>query len=128
MTNSLNYVPGTCNIGREEIKARKKVAVFSMLFAIALIVVLILVHADKLWRLCLFFPVTSLAIGIQQVYFKFCVGFGMKGYFNFSELGKMDSITEAEFRKKDRAKATQMIAAGISAALVAAVVFYFLPF
>ncbi len=128
MNPSPEYVPGTCNIGPAEIKARRKAAVFSLVLSIAVILLLLLVDANRIWRLILFIPVASLVVGFQQTYFKFCVGFGMKGLFNFGDLGKNDTIEQAEFRQKDRKKALQMIVTGIVAGLIVAILFYLLPF
>ena len=122
------YIPGVCNIGKEEMKRRKIAALSSLAVTVILIVVLLLLPENRLWRLTLFVPVTSFAVSFQQWYFHFCVAFGIKGIFNFGNLGKSDTIQQAEFRKKDRAKAWQMINTGIVAGIIASLVFYYLPF
>jgi hypothetical protein len=39
----------------------------------------------------------------------FCAGFGMRGVFNFGpSIGKTDTVSQAEFRAKDRRKAQQI--------------------
>lgn len=123
-----HYIPGVCNIGKDEMKRRKIAALSSLAVTIILIVVLLLLPENRLWRLTLFVPVTSFAVSFQQWYFRFCVAFGIKGIFNLGNLGKSDTIQQAEFRKKDRAKAWQMINTGIVAGIIAATVFYYLPF
>jgi hypothetical protein len=46
------------------------------------------------------------AEGFLQAALHFCAGFGMKGVFNFgSELGKTETVEQAEFRRKDQRKA-----------------------
>jgi hypothetical protein len=121
------YIPGTCNIGPAEIKARRIAAMFAAILSVVLIIVLMLLHADKLWRLTLFFPATSVAISFQQVYFHFCVRFGLKGVFNFGDLGKTFTVDQKENFKKDRMKAQKMIIQGIIFGLVISLLFYFLP-
>jgi len=60
----------------------------------------------KIWRLFIFLPVSMGAMGFLQSAFHFCAGFGMKGVFKFGpEVGKTDTVMEAEFRKKDKQKA-----------------------
>jgi len=125
--DSPEYVPGTCNIGPSEIKARKKSAVFAIVLGVAIIILLLMLHADKIWRLILFIPAASVGITFQQVYYKFCVAFGMKGVFNFGDMGKTYSVEQKEYFKKDRAKARKMIIIGIIVGVVVAILFYILP-
>lgn len=57
----------------------------------------------------LFIPVFFSANGFLQGFMHFCAGFGIKGVFNFcSTVGKTDTISQAEFRTKDRQKAQQI--------------------
>jgi hypothetical protein len=125
--NEEGYIPGTCNIGKKEVLRRRNGAIFAGILAVAVAFLLFYFHADKLWRFLVFAPLASFAIGIQQWYFKFCVGFGMKGIFNFKELGESVSVEEAEMRRLDKAKATRMIVTGILFSLVLTIAFYLLP-
>lgn len=118
------YIPGVCNIGQEEIRLRKSNAIFMGVLCIVLVVAFLYFEVDKAWRLLLFFPVTGLAVGIQQWRMRFCVYFGMKGLFNFGSTDSRDSVMEAELRKQDRAKAMRMIAVSIISGLVLAIAFY----
>lgn len=127
MSTTEEYIPGVCNIGKEEVNQRRKAAVFAGLLLILIIAVLLYLHADKLWRFFVFFPATSLGIGIQQWSNKFCVGFGLKGVFNFKELGKTIPVEQHEMLKADRAKAIKMITIGIIAGLVITIGFYLIP-
>ena len=127
MATKPEYVPGTCNIGPAEIKKRRNSAVFSAVVAIAVIVLLELIQADKTWRLILFIPAASFGVGFLQWYNKFCVAFGMKGIFNFGDIGKTFSVEQKENFQKDRAKAWKMIITGIMFGLLVAIIFYILP-
>jgi hypothetical protein len=119
------YVPGVCNIGKEEIRRRKIAALSSLAITVILIAAISYLDVNRVWRLSIFFTVTSSAVSFQQWYYKFCVAFGIKGIFNFGNLGTSDTIEQAEFRKKDRAKAWQMITTGILAGIITALVYYF---
>ncbi len=121
------YIPGTCNIGPSEIKARKIFAIYAAIFGILLIVFLLVFHADKLWRLTLFLPAASFGVGFQQWYYHFCVNFGLRGIFNFGDMGKTFSVEQKEDFKKDRMKAKKMLIIGILFGLVLTILFYFLP-
>ncbi|HTB05592.1 MAG TPA: hypothetical protein VK806_01480 [Bacteroidia bacterium] len=127
MSTASEYVPGTCNIGPPEIKGRRNAAIIAAVLAVLFAATFLTSHADKLWRLFLFIPATSFAIGFQQWYNKFCVGFGLKGVFNFGEMGKTYSVEQQEYFKKDRAKAWKMIIIGLVFGLILAITFYFLP-
>jgi hypothetical protein len=127
MSTKLEYVPGTCNIGPKEIKGRRNGAIIAGVLVSALVALLLMTHADKLWRLTLFIPAAALGITFQQWYVKFCVGFGLKGVFNFGEMGKTYSVEQKEYFKMDRAKAWKMINRGIVFGMVLAIIFYFLP-
>jgi predicted nucleic acid-binding Zn ribbon protein len=124
MTDDNVYVPGVCNIGKEEIKRRRNSAIFGSVVAIAIALLLGVLHANKLFRLLVFFPLVSATIGFQQWYFKFCVRFGMKGLFNFKDLGHLETVEQTEMRKQDRSKAIRMIITGIVVAIILTIIFY----
>ena len=53
---------------------------------------------------------------------------GMHGVFNFSpDIGKTDTVEQAEFRAMDRRKAWQIIAYSAIIGAVVAIIFYYLP-
>ncbi len=118
------YISGVCNIGPEEIKRRRDAAIFSGVLTVAEIILLLIFKVNPLWRLTLFLPATSLGVGLLQVFFKFCVNFGMRGVFNFEELGKIVGITEKDSKDKDRRKSRMMIFAGMGFGLVCSIIFY----
>ncbi len=118
------YIPGTCNIGKQEMIKRRNGAIAAGIAAVLIAIALPFAHLDKSWRFLVFFPLISFFIGIQQWYYKFCVGFGMKGLFNFGELGHVTTVEEKEMHKADRAKALKMIITGIILAAAVAIGFY----
>jgi len=76
------------------------------------------------WRVIIFLPVFFSANGFLQGFMHFCAGFGMKGVFNFGPaVGKTDTVSQAEFRVKDRRMAQQIFfyaaLIGIAVVLVA---------
>jgi uncharacterized integral membrane protein len=127
MNASPEYVPGTCNIGPKEIKARRNSAIISALIGIILIILLLALHVGKLWRLFLFIPAASVGVGFQQWYFHFCVNFGLRGVFNFGDLGKTFTVEQKEYYQKDRAKAWRIISTGILFGIIITILFYILP-
>lgn len=127
MSAPQEYIPGTCNIGPKEIKARRNSAIFSALIGFALIILLWALGTDKIWRLTLFIPATSVGVGFLQWYNHFCVNFGLRGVFNFGELGKTFTVEQKEYYQKDRAKAWRMISGGIAFGIIITALFYLLP-
>jgi len=124
--NTNQYIPGVCNIGKEEIKGRKKSVYFALALLVVVVLLIELLHANHLWRLIIFIPVASFAVSFQQVYFKFCVNFGMRGVFNFGDIGKTFTSDQKEYYRKDRAKALKMIIVGVLIGIAAAVIYYFI--
>jgi len=103
------YIPGVCNIGPAEIKKRKQAGWIGLTATILLWAVFIWLDVAPLWRFLLFFPAMMSATGFLQAYMHFCAYFGFASLFNFGDVGKTDSIQQAEFRAKDRRKAWQIV-------------------
>jgi predicted secreted protein len=123
-----NYIPGTCNIGNEQLQKRKKFLIKTVSATLLCIVFLQIFHLDKIWRLFMFVPFTLTIIGAQQVYFKFCYLFGLKGYYGFGEVGKAKTVTDEENIKRDKAKARKMILSSVIIGAILTVIYYFFPF
>jgi hypothetical protein len=106
MAVKTEYIPGVCNIGPAEIRKRRQAGWVGLGSTIVLWAVFWILRLAAPWRLLLFIPAAIGATGFIQAATHFCAGFGMKGLFNFgTEVGKTDSIEQAEFRIKDRSKA-----------------------
>src|SRR3989344_3711265 len=103
------YIPGVCNIGLAEIKKRKQAGWLGLIATIALWAVFVWFSVAPAWRLLLFFPAMMSATGFLQAYMHFCAYFGFASLFNFGDVGKTDSVSQAEFREKDRHRAWQII-------------------
>jgi len=120
------YIPGVCNMGREEIKKRKTGGWTGLILTVVAIFLLWWLGVSKWWRLVVFLPSVMGATGFIQAYSKFCVYFGFGHLFNFGDVGKADSIEQREFRAKDRAKAWQLLAYAFGTGLVITAIVYFL--
>ncbi len=121
------YTPGICNIGPAEIAARKKVGWIGFILTVVVSVLFIYLDVSRVWRLLLFFPSAMWAIGFLQGKMHFCVAFGMGHLFNLGpQVGKTESVLQAEFRAKDRKKAWQIISYSLLIGMVAALAAYLL--
>lgn len=121
------YVPGVCNIGEEEIRKRKQSGWMGLIATILLWTVFIWLDVPATWRLTLFFPAMMSATGFLQAYMNFCAYFGFASLFNFGDVGKTDSVSQAEFRAKDRRRAWQIVIYSVLVGAAVALVAYSLP-
>ena len=119
------YIPGVCNIGHEEIKKRKQAGWMGLIATALLWAAFIWFDISSIWRLTLFFPAMMSATGFLQAYMHFCAYFGFASLFNFGDVGKTDSVQQAEFRAKDRRRAWQIVIYSILIGLAVALVGYF---
>ena len=83
-----HYIPGVCNIGKEETQRRIKAGWSGLILTIITATLLLWLGADRSWRLLIFIPAIMGATGFIQAYSKFCVYFGFGHIFNFGETGK----------------------------------------
>lgn len=114
------YVPGVCNIGPSEIRKRRQGGWLGLIATIVLWGLFLVLRVPAPWRLFLFLPAAMGATGFLQAALHFCAGFGMRGVYNFRpEVGKTDTVEQADFRRKDRAKANQI---GLYSLLIGVVV------
>ena len=116
MAVKAEYVPGVCNIGPAEIRRRRQSGWIGLVVTVLLWGAFLVFRVPAPWRLFLFLPAMLGATGFFQAAFHFCAAFGVRGVFNFgSEVGKTDTVEQAEFRIKDRRKARLI---GLYSALV----------
>ncbi|HET6381678.1 MAG TPA: hypothetical protein VFH63_11700 [candidate division Zixibacteria bacterium] len=109
-----SYRPGVCNIGPAEIAARRRTGHVGLAATVVLLVVLLAIGANPIWRLLLFVPAAVGASGYLQAAFRFCAGFGWQGVFNFGDrLRDTTPVEDAEARAADRRRALQI--SGLSA-------------
>lgn len=119
------YIPGVCNIGDEEIKKRKRAGWGGLIATIILWGIFVWFNVPQVWRLSLFIPAMMSATGFLQAYMHFCAYFGFASLFNFGpKVGKTDSVSQAEFRAKDRKKAWQIVIYSIIIGLVISLLGY----
>ena len=113
-------------MGEVEIHARKKFGWMGVALTVVLWAATDFLYISPYWKLLISIPATIAAIGLIQGYTRFCAGFGLMGAFNFGDtLSKTDTVTQAEFRAKDKRKAQMIFANSILfGVLVALIAFY----
>ena len=124
---SSEYIPGTCNIGKGEIRQRQIVALFGIFLTIFSATALLATDQSRTSRLSLFVPALVFSIGFVQSRSKFCLAYGLAGTFNFERLGKITKVQSAEDRKADRKTAIVILLKSAALAAIIAAVFFALP-
>ncbi|MCX6453781.1 MAG: hypothetical protein NTV53_02265 [Actinobacteria bacterium] len=123
----MDYIAGSCNIGKGEIRRRQFVALIGLILTISTVIGLINVSAERSARLGVFVPAMIFAVGFIQSRRKFCLAFGLMGTFNFGSLGKLSRVASPEDRKADRKTAISILVQALSLALVITLIIYLLP-
>lgn len=120
------YVPGVCNIGPAEISKRKQAGWIGLVATLALWALFIWLDAPAVWRLAVGIPAAMSAMGFLQAYSRFCAYFGFASLFNFGDVGRTDTVAQAEFRAKDRSKAWRIVGYSLLIGAIVALAGYLL--
>ena len=124
---SSEYIPGTCNIGKGEIRQRQLVALFGIFLTVSSASALLATDQSRSSRLSVFIPALVFSIGFVQSRSKFCLAYGLAGTFNFERLGKISKVQSAEDRKADRKTAIAILLKSAALAALITAVFFVLP-
>ena len=114
---SQEYVAGSCNIGKGEVRRRQVVALAGAVISITSLVGLLNTDAARSARYSLFIPLMVFAIGFVQSRKKFCLAYGFMGTFNFGKLGQISRVSDPISKKADRKTALTILAQSIALAL-----------
>ena len=124
---SSEYIPGTCNIGKGEIRRRQLVALFGIFLTVSSATALLATDQTRSSRLSIFVPALVFSIGFVQSRSKFCLAYGLAGTFNFERLGKISRVQSTEDRKADRKTAIIILLKSAALAAFITAVFFVLP-
>jgi len=126
--SSATYIPGTCNLGKSEIRQRKIVGLVGLFFSVSSLVGLMSINAAREARLGIFLPLLVASVGFVQVRSKFCLAYGFAGTFNFGKLGDIARVSDPMNRRADRATALKILLKSFLLASIATLVVFVLPF
>jgi hypothetical protein len=124
----MEYIAGSCNIGKGEIRRRQFVALIGLILIITTAAGLIGSDSAKSARFGVFVPALVFSVGFIQSRRKFCLAYGLMGTFNFGPLGKLSRVATPEDRSADRKTAISILAQALSLALTITLIIYLLPF
>ena len=124
---STEYIAGSCNIGKGEIRRRKFVALIGAAITLTTATTLFVTDQSRVTRLSIFIPAIIFAIGFVQSRKKFCLAYGLAGTFNFGGLGDVKRVQSEEDRKADRKTALSILAQSAMLAVAITAVVFALP-
>jgi len=122
------YIPGSCNIGKGEVRRRQLVALVGLFFSISTLLAFNTVDAPAEIRLGIFFPLMVASVGFVQSRSKFCLAYGFAGTFNVGKMGDIKRVTSKEDRAADRKTALAILGKSLLLAALATAVVLVLPF
>lgn len=123
----MEYIAGSCNIGKGEIRRRQITALIGLILVISTTAGLVGANSPKSARLGVFVPALIFSVGFIQSRRKFCLAFGLLGTFNFGSLGKLSKVAAPEDRKADRKTAISILLQALALALTITLIIYLLP-
>ena|ERR1017187_3952485 len=118
MINTSNYIPGTCNIGNEEINKRRQFGIVGLILTVLAYSLFVYFEISRGVRFLIFIPAGISVIGFLQARMRFCVYYGLAEMFNFDSLGKSSKVENDEFVRKDKKRARLIIYSSVLIAIV----------
>ena len=106
----VDYIPGTCNIGGDELRSRRIVAAVGLVLSLSALIIFIATDVSQSARLGIFIPLLVMSIGWVQSRKKFCLAYGFAGTFNFGKLGHLSRVSDPIARAADRRTALMIFA------------------
>lgn len=103
------YIPGFCNIGKDEVAKRKKELNVAVIITLALTVLSFHFYHSLFVLLLLFFSSAFTLLMYLQVRSRFCVLFGWIKKINFGKLGNLQKINDPGQIARDRKKVLVML-------------------
>ena len=122
-----SYIPGTCNIGKGEIRRRQLVALIGLALSATSLVGFVATGAAPSARLGIFLPLAVFSIGFVQSRRKFCLAYGFMGTFNFGKLGQLSKVSSKEAQAADRKTALAILGQSLGLAALLTAIVYILP-
>ena len=124
---SSEYIAGSCNIGKGEVRRRKFVALIGAVITLTTATTLFTTDQSRIARLSIFIPAIIFAIGFVQSRKKFCLAYGLAGTFNFGGIGDVKRVQSNEDRIADRKTALSILAQSAMIAFAITGVVFVLP-
>ncbi len=121
------YISGSCNIGKAEVRQRQVVALIGLFLSVSALAGFITTDAEPSIRLGIFLPLAVFSIGFVQSRKRFCLAYGFMGTFNFGRLGKISRVADKAALAADRKTAITILVQSLALAAVLTLIVYLLP-
>jgi len=113
------YAPGTCNIGSHEKRARFRIGILFEL--VSVLSAFVLFRSGFEWLV--FIPIFISALGFIQARQSFCVYYGLRGEYNFKEIGFAKKVSQSLNNRKDIFQSIKLVLISVSIAAAITIVF-----
>ena len=124
---SNEYIAGSCNIGKGEVRRRQSVALVGLFLVFFSASTILGTEQSRSVRLSIFLPAMIFAVGFIQSRKKFCLAYGLAGTFNFGKLGSITKVQSEADKKADRKTAINIFVQSALLAAAITLVFFALP-
>ncbi|MDY6771354.1 MAG: hypothetical protein SV186_05385 [Candidatus Nanohaloarchaea archaeon] len=105
----MEYQPGSCNIGRAELRKRAYLGIAGFLFASAVLTGIIYLGLSVIALLPLFAGFSLGFEGYFQTRYRFCAGFAMQGIYDVSEEGgNRHEVPDSDAHRQDLRQALKI--------------------
>ncbi|MDB5184841.1 MAG: hypothetical protein JWN38_649 [Candidatus Saccharibacteria bacterium] len=122
------YIPGVCNINREEIAKRRLIGHIGLAAFIIILALLLITGVDRYLRIILFIPAMLSISGYLQARNHFCVGYGGSGKQNAGEgSATASTVEDADALAKDKQRTRKMNLQTLASAIVVTLITLLLP-
>ncbi len=122
------YIPGTCNIGKVEIRRRYRIGYTGLTIAIIMGVIIELTEAHPYWKFLVVIPVFYSVSGFIQAWKKFCYLYGFMQVFSLNGRRTFTKVRDESYVKEDRKTAIQIVSLVFLVSLMITFAYYFLSF
>jgi len=121
------YIAGSCNIGKSEVRQRQMVALIGLFLSVSALAGFVSTSASPSVRLGIFLPLLVFSVGFIQSRKKFCLAYGFMGTFNFGRLGKVSRVGDKAALAADRKTAASILVQCIGLAAILTLIVYLFP-
>jgi len=121
------YLPGTCNLGPEEVRRRYRNGFIGLFLMIGYILFVKWMDLPDSYKLGLFIPAFYSVSGFLQAVKKFCFVYGWKGLSSLSGMRKFQTIKDKDFLKQDRRTALNFVLIVTLFSIFLTAIYYLFP-
>lgn len=120
------YLPGTCNLGEDEVQRRFRNGVIGLVAFVALALMIWYFDLSRTIRLSAMIPLFYSVSGFIQAHQRFCYVYGWKGIASLTGLRQWISVKDDTSRQLDRQKTIRLVGIIFLLSLLLTLLYYFI--